>query len=298
MPGLTRRQVGLSGAAAAVLGASGLARSASLPEVELPDHTRVPALGLGTWTLGQGRRPSAQEEAALRTGLSLGLTLIDTAEVYGGGQAEEMTRRAIGPQRDQVFLVSKVAPQHATAAGIRKSCTASLGRLGTDHLDLYLLHWRDGVSDLAVVVDAFEQLRQEKLIRHWGVSNFLVKDMEDLFKVRGGRACATNQVRYNLADRGIERDLLPWCNQRGMPIMAYSPLGRGSDLLQNATLVRIAGEKQVSATAVAIAWTMRNGRVITITESGSSEHVTQNAAALSLVLSDAESKALDEAFPA
>jgi diketogulonate reductase-like aldo/keto reductase len=202
MQGLTRRQVGLSGAAVAVLGGGRLTRSSPL-EVELPDHTLVPALGLGTWTLGQGRRPSSEEEAALRTGLSLGLTLIDTAEIYGGGLAEEMIRRAIGPQRDKVFLVSKVAPQNATAIGIRKSCRASLARLGTDHLDLYLLHWRDGVLDLRVVVEAFENLRAEKLIRHWGVSNFRVQDMEDLFQVRGGRACATNQVRYNLADRSI-----------------------------------------------------------------------------------------------
>ena len=159
--------------------------------------------------LPQGRHAASEEEEALRTGISLGLTLIDTAELYGGGRAEQMIGRVIAGQRDKVFLVSKVAPYHAAASGIRQACVASLARLGTDYLDLYLLHWRDGASALDAVVDSFESLRAEGRIRRWGVSNFYVGDMEDLYRVRRGDGCATNQVRYNLKDRSIEQNLLP-----------------------------------------------------------------------------------------
>ena len=296
MVGLTRRQFGLAAAAVGLWGIDAVAQPVT-PRVQLPDGSRAPALGQGSATLAQGRHPAAEEEEALRIGISLGLTLIDTAEMYGNGRAERMIGRVIAGQRDKVFLVSKVLPSHATAPGIRQACTASLARLGTDYLDLYLLHWRGGVSDLGVVVRTFENLRAEGHIRRWGVSNFEVADMEDLYRVPGGDACATNQVRYNLADRRIERDLLPWCDQHRVPIMAYSPLGRGGDLLRNPALARVAGRHHSSPAAIALAWTIRSGHVIAIPESGSPAHVRQNAAALSLRLSDLDLDELNRAYP-
>jgi diketogulonate reductase-like aldo/keto reductase len=294
---VTRRQFGLSAAAAGLFGAEACAQPAA-PGVRLPDGSHVPALGQGSWHLGQGRHPASEEEEALRTGISLGLTLIDTAELYGGGRAEQMIGHVIAGQRDKVFLVSKVAPQHAAADGIRQACAASLARLGTDYLDLYLLHWRDGVSALGAVVDGFESLRAEGRIRRWGVSNFDVGDMEDLYRVRRGDSCATNQVRYNLKDRSIERTVLPWCAQHGLPIMAYSPLGQGGDLLRNAALVRVAERHQSNPAAVALAWTIRSGHVIGIPESGSPEHVRQNASALSLRLVESDLSELERGFAA
>ncbi len=297
MVGLTRRQFGFAAAAVGLLGIDAFAQPVT-PSVQLPDGSQAPALGQGSATLAQGRHPASEEEDALRVGISLGLTLLDTAEVYGNGQAERMIGRVIAGQRDKVFVVSKVLPSHATATGIRQACTASLSRLGTDYLDLYLLHWRDGGSDLGAVVHTFEGLRAEGHIRRWGVSNFDVADMEDLYRVRGGDACATNQVRYNLRDRRIERDLLPWCDKHRLPIMAYSPLGRGGDLLRNAALIRVAGRHQSSPAPIALAWTIRSGRVIAIPESGSPAHVRQNASALSLRLTDLDLDELGRAFPA
>ena len=211
--------------ASALAAATGAASNGAGRTVKFRDGTIVPALGQGSWHLGQGRHPEAVEEEALRTGLSLGMTLIDTAEIYGNGRSEELIGHVIAGQRDRVFLVSKVLPNHVTGDGIARACEASLARLGTDHLDLYLLHWRNRDTDLSGVVAAFESLRAAGKIRAWGVSNFSVSDMEDLFRVPDGDRCATNQVLYNLGNRGIERDLLPWCEQRGMPVMAYSPLG-------------------------------------------------------------------------
>ena len=192
---------------------SNSAAAASARTVRLADGTLVPALGQGSWHLGQMRHPIEAEEEAMRVGISLGLTLIDTAEAYGGGLAEEMIGRVITGQRDHVFIVSKVLPSHADPAGIRRACEGSLGRLGTDHLDLYLLHWRDGIRDLSPVVSTFEELKAAGRIRRWGVSNFRVGDMEDLLRVPAGDRCAINQVEYSLANRHIERDLLPWCLQ-------------------------------------------------------------------------------------
>ena len=295
MAGLTRRQFALCGAAVGLFGVDAAAQ-ATAPAVQLPDGTRVPALGQGSWHLAQGRHPAAQEEEALRTGISLGLSVIDTAEIYGGGRAEEMIGRVIAGQRDKVFLVSKVWPNHATAAGIRQACAASLARLGTDYLDLYLLHWRTGVSDLTVVVDSFEALRAEGRIRRWGVSNFGVADMEDLYRIRKGDGCAANQVKYNLQDRSIERDLLPWCERHRLPIMAYSPLGQGGDLLRNAALARVAERHQSGPAPIALAWTIRSGRAIAIPEAGEPAHVRQNATALSLRLTDADLSELDRGF--
>ena len=231
----------------------------------------------------------------MRTGIDLGMTLIDTAELYG---SEELIGRVIAGQRDRVFLVSKVWPNHVAGDGIARACAASLKRLGTDHLDLYLLHWPSGVSDLGHVVKAFEDLRAAGKIRAWGVSNFKVADMEKLFRVPQGDHCAMNQVSYSLDDRGIERDLMAWCERHEVALMAYSPLGGpGTALLRNPALARIGAAHNCSAAAVALAWTMRSGRVIAIPESGSAAHVKENAVALSLTLTPQELKDLDAAFP-
>jgi diketogulonate reductase-like aldo/keto reductase len=263
--------------------------------VKLRDGRSVPALGQGSARLAHGRHPQAEEEAAMRAGIDLGMTLIDTAELYG---SEELVGRVIAGQRDRVFLVSKVWPSHVAGNGIARACAASLNRLGTDHLDLYLLHWPDRVSDFGHVVKAFEDLRGADKVRAWGVSNFKVGDMEKLFRVPQGDRCAMNQVSYSLDDRGIERDLLAWCERHEVPVMAYSPLGGpGTALLGNPALARVAAAHNCSAAAVALAWTMRNGRVIAIPESGSAEHVKENAVALSLTLTPQDLKNLDAAFP-
>src|SRR5215813_5932050 len=237
--------------------------------VKFRDGTIVPALGQGSGRLGKGRHPQAAEEEALRTGLSLGMTLIDTAELYG---SEELIGRAIAGQRDRVFLVSKVWQTHVAGNDMARACEASLARLGTDHLDLYLLHWPTRDAGLSSIVAAFERLREAGKIRAWGVSNFKVSDMEDLFHVPNGDRCATNQVLYNIDSRSIESDLLPWCEQRGMPVMAYTPLG-GASLLHDPTLARIGAAHGCSAAAVALAWAVRSGNVIAIPESGSAAHV-------------------------
>src|SRR5215471_1115188 len=274
------------------------ASSAPGRTVKFRDGAVVPALGQGSARLGQGRRPQAQEEEALRTGLSLGMTLIDTAELYGSGSAEKLISHVIAGQRDRVFLVSKVWPTHVGGDGIARACAASLARLGTDYLDLYLLHWPNGVTDFAHVVKAFENLRAAGKIRAWGVSNFTVRDMESLFRIPNGEHCATNQVLYNVVDRGIERDLLPWCARHEMPVMAYTPLG-GSDsgVLRDSTLAAIGAAHGCSAAAVALAWAIRSGTVIAIPESGSAAHVKENAVALSLTLTPEELQKLDAAHP-
>jgi len=266
--------------------------------VRFPDGTIVPALGQGSWHLAQGRHPEALEEEALRTGLSLGMTLIDTAQIYSEGHSEELISRVIAGQRDRVFLVSKVHPDHVTREGIARACDGSLARLGTDHLDLYLLHWRSPDADLSAIVATFETLRAAGKIRAWGVSNFKVSDMEDLFSVPDGHRCATNQVRYSLDDRRFERDLLPWCEQRGLPVMAYSPLGGdGGSLVRDPALARIGAAHDCSAAVIALAWAIRSGNVIAIPESGSPVHVKENAVALSLTLTPQEVQTLDAMYP-
>ena len=272
--------------------------SAAARTVRFHDGTIVPALGQGSWHLAQGRHPAAIEEEALRTGLSLGMTLIDTAELYNDGRSEELIGRVIASRRNRVFLVSKVLPVHVAGDGILRACEASLARLGTDYLDLYLLHWRDRDTELVNVVAGFESLRTAGKIRAWGVSNFKVSDMEDLFSVPDGHRCATNQVRYSLDSRGIERDLLPWCEQRGLPVMAYSPLGGDSgSLVHDPTLARIGAMHDCSAAAIALAWAIRSGNVIAIAESGSPVHAKENAVALSLALTPQEVQTLDETHP-
>jgi diketogulonate reductase-like aldo/keto reductase len=264
--------------------------------VKLPDGTVVSALGQGSAALAQGRHPEPEEEEALRTGLSLGMTLIDTAEIYGNGRSEELISRVLAGQRDRLFLVSKVWPDHVKGDGVARACEASLARLGTDYLDLYLLHWPSHDIDLSNAVAAFESLRRAGKIRAWGVSNFKVSDMEDLFHVPDGYRCATNQVPYNVSNRDIEYDLLPWCEQRGMPVMAYSPLG-GNSLVRDPILAQIGAARNCSAAAVALAWLIRGGNVIAIPESGSALHVKENAVALSLTLTPEELQIVDRAHP-
>ena len=279
----------------ALAAATGAVSNGAGRTVKFRDGTIVPALGQGSGSLAGWRHPEAVEEEALRTGLALGMTLIDTAEVYGNGRSEELIGRVIAGQRDRVFLVSKVWPNHVTGNGIARACEASLARLGTDHLDLYLLHWPSRDTDLSSIVSAFESLRAAGKIRAWGVSNFKVSDMEDLFRVSHGDRCATNQVPYNVGSRGIEYDLLPWCEQRGMPVMAYTPLGGNS--VRDPTLARIGAAHGCSAAAVALAWVIRSGNVIAIPESGLAVHVKENAVALSLTLTPQELQALDAAHP-
>ena len=259
-------------------------------EVKFRDGTIVPALGQGSMRVGQERHA-----AALRTGISLGMTLIDTAELYGN---EEFIGHVIAGDRERVFLVSKVLPKNATADGVARACDASLARLNTDHLDLYLLHWREATTNLSDVVTAFETLRTAGKIKAWGVSNFGVGDLEELFRIPRGDRCATNQVPYNVGNRAIERGLLPWCQRHAMPMMAYSPLGgTDSSLVRDPTLARIGQAHNCSAAAIALAWAIRSGNVIAIPESGSAAHVKENAIALSLTLTPQELRTIDAAYP-
>lgn len=301
-PPLSRRQF-TARCAALGLSLPGLrGLSATQPEarrVQLPNGTAAPALGQGCWHLGQGRHPVAVEEQALRAGIGLGMTLLDTSGNYGGGRSEEFLKSVIAGQRERVFLVSKVEANEVEGDGIARACAASLGRLGTDYLDLYLLHWPVPTSLFPSVVIAFEQLRAAGKIRAWGVSNFSVDQMDDLFSVPEGNRCATNQVPYSLNNRRIEAKLLPWCRQRNVPLMAYSPLGGDHHLVVgDRTLGQIGAQYGASAAAVALAWVMRSGSVIAIPESGSPEHAKENAVALSLTLSRKDIDTLERAFPA
>jgi diketogulonate reductase-like aldo/keto reductase len=266
--------------------------------VKFPDGVSVPPLGQGCWHLGQGRHPVAVEEEALRIGLSQGMTLLDTSGNYGNGRSEQFLSRVIAGQRDRIFLVSKVEGNEISGDGIARACAASLARLRSDYLDLYLLHWPVPSAQFPGVVAAFEQLRAAGKIRAWGVSNFDVGQMDDLFRVPDGHRCATNQVAYSLNNRSIERDVLPWCNQHNVPVMAYSPLGGDKNLLvADRTLAQLGISHGCSAAAVALAWVIRNGNVIAIPESGAPAHVKENAAGLSITLTPGDLRTLDAAFP-
>ena len=260
--------------------------------VRLLDGVELPAIGQGTWRVGEGHRPAAAEADALRLGLDLGLTVIDTAEMYGDGGAERVVGQAIAGRRDQVFLVSKVYPQNAGLRAMARSCEASLQRLGTDRLDLYLLHWRGGIK-LSETVEAFERLRQAGKIIRWGVSNL---DVDDLVELGPGDAAA-NQVLYHPEARGIEFDLLPWCAARHLPVMAYSPVGQGGALLDHPALRRVADRHGVTPAQVAIAWSMRLPGIITIPKASDPEHVRANAAAAAVDLSADDLATIDAAFP-
>jgi diketogulonate reductase-like aldo/keto reductase len=265
-----------------------------MKHVTLPDGTTVPALGQGTWHMGERGADRRAEADALRMGLDLGLTLIDTAEMYADGGAEEVVRDAIAGRREEVFLVSKVYPQNASRTRMAKACEASLRRMGVETVDLYLLHWRGGVP-LAETVEAFGRLVEAGKIRRWGVSNLDVDDLEEL-----GAAlpdCGTDQVLYNLEARGPEYDLLPFCADHRMPVMAYSPVGQGGRLLRNPALRAVAARHGTGPAAIALAFTLRRDGVIAIPKAGNPAHVSENAAARDIVLTEADLAELDTAFP-
>lgn len=264
-------------------------------KVVLPSGEQVPAVGQGTWYLGENRGTRAEQMATLRLGLDLGLTLIDTAEMYGEGLAEELVGEAIEDRRDEVFLISKVYPHNASRQGVAAACERSLRRLQTDRLDLYLLHWRGSIP-LEETVDAFDALKRAGKIRNWGVSNFDVDDMEDLTSLPRGSSVATDQVLYNLTRRGIEYDLLPWCCGRDVPMMAYSPIEQGR-MLNDRTLRSIAERHDATAAQVALAWLLTRDNLIVIPRSGKTEHVRENRAALDLKLTGQDLAELDRAFP-
>jgi diketogulonate reductase-like aldo/keto reductase len=263
--------------------------------VTLPDGTALPALGQGTWMMAEDPSRRADEVAALQAGVELGLTVIDTAEMYGEGAAEELVGEAIRGRRDHVYLVSKAYPQNASRDRLPRSCEASLRRLGTDRLDLYLLHWRGGIP-LAETVEAMGRLVDGGKIKRWGVSNLDVDDMEELLD-SGGSACVTDQILYNLTRRGPEYDLVPWLGQRQMLLMAYSPVEQGR-LLQNPGLGAIARELDVTPAQLALAWLLARPGVMPIPKAGSVAHVKENYAAAELVLEDDVVARLDTAFPA
>jgi diketogulonate reductase-like aldo/keto reductase len=259
--------------------------------VHLANHP-LPAIGQGTWRMGEHAGAHQAEVAALRQGVELGMRLIDTAEMYGEGGAEKVVGDALQGIRDQVYLVSKVYPHNASRRGAIEACERSLKRLRTDTIDLYLLHWR-GQYPLEETVEAFERLREQGKIGRWGVSNFDLDDMHELHNP----ACATNQVLYSLEQRGAGFDLLPWCQQQGMPLMAYCPVGQGGRLLADATLQQVAERHNATPAQVALAWLVQQGGVIAIPKAVTPTHVRANAAALELTLDAADLRLLDGVFP-
>jgi diketogulonate reductase-like aldo/keto reductase len=254
-------------------------------------------LGIGTWNMGEKRQQRADEIAALRAAVDLGMTVVDTAEMYGNGAAEELVAEALANRRGEIFLVSKVLPQNATRRGTIAACEASLRRLRTDRLDMYLLHWRGSVP-LDDTLEAFNTLVHDGKIRHWGVSNLDVDDMEEIaaLETRVGGRVAVNQVLYNLKRRGIEHDLLPWCRTRAIPVMAYSPIEQGR-LARSKALQTIATRLRATPTQVALAWVLRQPGVMAIPKSGHAERVRENHATINMQLAPEDLAALDDAFP-
>ena len=256
----------------------------------------IPVLGIGTWNMGDHRQARAGEVAALQLAVDLGMTVVDTAEMYGNGAAESLVAEALGDRRERIFLVSKVLPQHATRRGTISACEASLRRLQTDRLDLYLLHWRGSVP-LEETLDAFTALQRDGKIRHWGVSNLDTDDMHELEAIGSPAGTpAVNQVLYNLMRRGIEFDLLPWCRARGVPIMAYSPLEQ-SRLSQHRTVSAIASRLGRTPSQIALAWVLRQPDVMAIPKAGRVEHVRENRAAIDVSLTPEDIAELDAVFP-
>ncbi|WVT71933.1 aldo/keto reductase [Sinorhizobium chiapasense] len=266
-----------------------------IPTTTLPDGRRVPVLGQGTWRMGDAPSRAADEVKSLQLGLDLGMTLIDTAEMYGDGASERVVGEAVRGRRDEAFIVSKVLPSNASRLGTEAACERSLRHLGIDHIDLYLLHWRGGYP-LAETVAAFEALKKAGKIRAWGVSNFDVDDMEELLSVPDGSHVAVNQVLYNLSRRGIEFDLLPWSQQRGIAIMAYSPLDEGR-LLRNPDLIHIAKAHQATPAQIALAFLKTRPGVISIPKTGSATRARENRYAMDIHLTADDLADLDRAFP-
>lgn len=263
--------------------------------VTLRNGERVPALGQGTWHMGEDRRRVAEEAAAVRLGIDLGLTLIDTAEMYGSGGAEEVVARAAKGMRDQLFIVSKVYPHNASRAGVVAACERSLKRLATDRIDLYLLHWRGSIP-LAETLEGFQLLERDGKIRHHGVSNFDRADMTEWVALQGGDTVAADQVLYNLSRRGPEWDLVPWCREQRVAIMAYTPLGQGS-MLGNRGLGEIARRRGATPAQIALAWLLRQEGTIVIPKASRPDHVRENRGALDIALTEEDLAALDRAFP-
>jgi diketogulonate reductase-like aldo/keto reductase len=263
--------------------------------IRFPGGDVVPALGQGTWMMGEDPSLRQDEIASLRAGLDLGLRLVDTAEMYGEGLTESLVGEAIAGRREEVFLVSKVYPHNASRKAMRHSCTASLRRLKTDRLDLYLLHW-SGAAPLEETVEAFERLREEGLIRQWGVSNLDIGEMEELCGLSGGRAVQTDQVLYNLTRRGIEWNLLPWLRERSIPVMAYSPIEQGR-LAHQRKLADFGRRHGITAAQAALAWVLAQDGVIAIPKTGSVARLKENAAVLQQPLDAAALEELDTLFP-
>jgi diketogulonate reductase-like aldo/keto reductase len=262
---------------------------------QLPSGEQVPVLGLGTWHMGERPENRQNELDAIRFAIDNEMKLIDTAEMYGDGASEKLIGKALSGRRTDAFIVSKVLPQHATRRGTVTACEDSLRRLATDYVDLYLLHWR-GAVPLEETLEAFDALLHAGKIRYWGVSNLDTPDMEELVALPGGRALATDQVLYNLTRRGIEFDLVPWCQQRKLPIMAYSPLEQGR-LLGEPELLRLAAAYSATPAQIALRWVLRNDLVIALPKASTPEHVQQLRSALDIPLSPQDMAALDRAFP-
>jgi diketogulonate reductase-like aldo/keto reductase len=272
-----------------------MAATTTIRTTALPSGERIPVLGQGTWHFAERPERRKQEIAALQLGLDLGMRLIDTAEMYADGGAEELVGHALRGRRDDAFVVSKVLPDHATRPGTIAACEASLVRLGTDWLDLYLLHWR-GAVPLQETVSGFLALQSAGMIRHWGVSNFDLGDLTELLSIRGGRGVQTDQVLYNLQRRGIEWDLLPWCTEHGLPIMAYSPIEQGR-MLGHPVLRELADRHDATPAQVALAWVLSHERVVAIPRASRVAHVVENRTALDLRLDPYDRTRLNEAFP-
>ena len=256
----------------------------------------MPVLGQGTWKMGDAPQRREQEIRALRTGFDLGLTLVDTAEMYGGGRSEQLVGKAIAGRREEIVLVTKVLPQNAARSGVRQACEGSLARLGTDRIDLYLLHWK-GQHPLCETVEAFDRLVEEGKIRHWGVSNFDVADLEEVERCPAGKHAAANQVYYNLQRRGIERKLLPLCRASNVVVMAYTPFEQGR-LRTRGAIEAIAARHGATPYQIALAWILRDDGIVAIPQSGSEQHVRENAAALEIQLSAEDLQLLNREFPA
>lgn len=257
---------------------------------------RLCTLGMGTWNMGNSKVKEAEEIEALHTGIELGMQVVDTAEMYGNGRSERLVGQAIRGIREQVFLISKVLPEHANREGTKVACEGSLKRLGTDYLDLYLLHWA-GPYPIRETIDGMLELQQEGKIRHWGVSNMDVDMMEEFFALEGGETCAADEVLYNLTRRGVEFDLLPWCEAHQLPLIAYSPIEQGR-LLNHPVLRKIALRQEATPSQVALAWVLRRPGVLAIPKASTPQHVRENFESLSIELTKKELEELDAVFPA